>query len=191
MFIWSDRGKEYVGAKFVEFLKENGISLYHTHTKVKATFAENFIRNLMVRISRYMTEKNTLTFYDKLPAFTNSYNNSVHSKIKRTPNSVNESNQMDIWREIYLKDYQNKSKGKAKFKKGDLIRISNEKLDFEKGYTERWTKEVFKIDEILPTDPITYKLVDLKGEELSGGLYAEELQLINDEETSDTTKLHD
>ena len=180
LYIWSDWGKEYVGKEVTAFLKENGVTLYHTTTPIKATFAENFIGKLFARISRYLTEKKTLKFADKLQAFTSSYNNTVHSKIKRTPNSINDRNQMDVWREIYLKDYQRKPTTKIKFKVGDLVRISSEKLRFEKGYTERYTREVFKVYKVLPTNPVTYLLQDLKGEEVSGGLYQEELQLVEE-----------
>ena len=37
-------------------------------------------------------------------------------------------------------------------------------------------EEVFLIDEIRPTDSITYKIRDLNGEEIEGTFYREELQ---------------
>ena len=49
------------------------------------------------------------------------------------------------------------------------------------GYSESWTREVFKIVEVLPTYPYTYILEDLKGERLIGGLYSEELTLADPE----------
>ena len=42
--------------------------------------------------------------------------------------------------------------------------------------TPNWTEEVFVISEIRPTDPITYKIKDLNGEEIEGTFYREELQ---------------
>jgi hypothetical protein len=178
LYLATDRGKEYTSREVTEFLKKNGISLYHTTTPIKATFAENFIKNLFAKISRYLTEKQTLKFDDKLQAFTNAYNNTIHSKIKRTPNSITEANQMDVWREIYMNDYKDKDKRKNKFKVDDLVRISSEKLRFEKGYTARWGEEVFKVSKVLATNPTTYFLQDLKGEDINGSLYTEELQLV-------------
>ena len=32
------------------------------------------------------------------------------------------------------------------------------------GFNSRWTKEVFRISEIVLTIPITYKIIDLNGE---------------------------
>ena len=65
----------------------------------------------------------------------------------------------------------------AAFKTGDTVRISKYKRKtFDKGYTPNWTEEVFIIDEIRPTHPITYKIKDLNGEEIKGTFYREELQ---------------
>ena len=63
------------------------------------------------------------------------------------------------------------------FKIGDTVKISKYKRKtFDKGFTPNWTEEVFLIDEIRPTDPITYKIKDLNGEEIEGTFYREELQ---------------
>ena len=48
-----------------------------------------------------------------------------------------------------------------KFKVGDNVRISQKKSMFEKGYSPRWTEEIFKIYEVQMTRPVTYKLEDL------------------------------
>lgn len=43
-------------------------------------------------------------------------------------------------------------------------------------YTSSWTTEIFEIRKILPTEPITYLLNDLHGEQISGSFYCYELQ---------------
>ena len=53
---------------------------------------------------------------------------------------------------------------------------AKKKKVFEKGYTTRWTEEIFTIKKIRDTDPITYKLEDLQGEEIKGSFYEPELQ---------------
>ena len=40
----------------------------------------------------------------------------------------------------------------------------------------RWTKEIFVIDEIKKTNPITYKIKDLNGQPVLGSFYIQELQ---------------
>ena len=46
---------------------------------------------------------------------------------------------------------------------------------FDKGYTPNWTEEVFTVDKIQYTDPITYRLKDLNDEEIKGSFYEPEL----------------
>ena len=65
---------------------------------------------------------------------------------------------------------------KPKFKVGDKVRITRKKGIFEKGYTTRWTEEVFTVSKIQHTDPITYKIVDENNEEIQGTFYEQELQ---------------
>ena len=69
------------------------------------------------------------------------------------------------------------SQKKPALKIGDTVRISKYKRKtFDKGYTPNWTEEVFVMSEIRPTNPITYKIKDLNGEEIGGTFYGEELQ---------------
>ena len=66
---------------------------------------------------------------------------------------------------------------KPKFSVGDKVRISKKKRKvFDKGYTPNWTEEIFEILDILLTNPLTYKVVDLLGEEIEGSVYEKELQ---------------
>lgn len=68
---------------------------------------------------------------------------------------------------IYLKSK------KPKFTIGDKVRISkNQRRVFDNGYTPNWTEE----NVVLPTKPVTYKIVDLMGEEIEGSFYEQELQ---------------
>ena len=51
-----------------------------------------------------------------------------------------------------------------KFSIGDNVRITKKKNLFDKGYTQKWTEEVFKISKIQLTIPVTYKITDYNGE---------------------------
>ena len=83
----------------------------------------------------------------------------AHKIPKSSIEGYDEHGQGDLWKRI-CKDPYSKYKRKT----------------FDKGYTPNWTEEVFLIDEIRPTDPITYKIKDLNGEEIKGSFYREELQ---------------
>ena len=65
---------------------------------------------------------------------------------------------------------------KPKFKVGDKFRISKHQRNvFGKGYTPNWTEELFTINEVQHTNPITYKIKDVNNEEIQGSFYEPEL----------------
>ena len=47
---------------------------------------------------------------------------------------------------------------------------------FDKGYTQRWTEEVFKISKIQLNIPVTYEITDYNGDEIQGSFHEQELQ---------------
>ena len=84
-------------------------------------------------------------------------------------------NELNVWRNLYP-DRHKINNLTPKFSIGDVVRITKKKKVFEKGYTTRWTEEIFKIKKIQNTNPITYKLEDLKEEKIEGTFYEPELQ---------------
>ena len=50
------------------------------------------------------------------------------------------------------------------FKVNYRVRITKYKNIFSKGYTGNWLREIFNIDSVLKTNPWTYKMKDLNGE---------------------------
>ena len=121
--------------------------------------------------------QNNTVYIDILPKILASYNNSKNRSIGMTPNAARKT---ENYGKVYCNLYGDLSverSDKPAFKIGDTVRISKYKRKtFDKGYTPNWTEEVFLIDEIRPTDPITYKIKDLNGEEIEGTFYREELQ---------------
>ena len=65
---------------------------------------------------------------------------------------------------------------KPKFKVGDKVRISRIKGLFEKGYLPNWSEALYIIDKVKKTNPYTYTIQDMNGEEVLGSFYTEELQ---------------
>ena len=63
-----------------------------------------------------------------------------------------------------------------KFSVGEKVRITKKKKTFEKGYTPRWTEEVFEVSEIQYTNPPTYKIKDWNNEKIVGSFYEPEMQ---------------
>ena len=103
--------------------------------------------------------------------------NARHSNVKMKPvEASDKKNEENVWSNLYGDLIYQKPK-KTKFALGDKVRILKYKrLVFDKGYTPNWTEEIFVIDKVLPTRPVTYKIVDLMGEAIEGYFYEKELQ---------------
>jgi len=65
-------------------------------------------------------------------------------------------NETKVWRNLYA-NYDRPDRKTPKFSIEDNVRITRKKATFEKGYTPRWTEEVFTVSDVRYTDPITYK----------------------------------
>ena len=103
------------------------------------------------------------------------YNSTKHSLIKMIPVEASKKKNEAL---VYFSLYgdMETSKQKPKFKIGDKVRISKYKRKtFDKGYTPNWTEEIFTVDKIQYTTPITYKIKDLNDEEIKGSFYEPEL----------------
>ncbi|XP_050449693.1 uncharacterized protein LOC126850591 [Cataglyphis hispanica] len=67
----------------------------------------------------------------------------------------------------------------AKFIVGDSVRVSKYKTIFEKGYTQNWITEVFKIVKVQRINPVNYLLEDYRGKSIAGAFYEYELHRAN------------
>jgi hypothetical protein len=171
--VWSDKGTEFYN-KHVKKLVE----LISTENEEKSCVVERWNRTMKDRMFKYFTANNTLRYVDVLDDMVTQYNNTKHSSIKMTP--VQASNPENLYR-TYMNLYgdivhDNSPRPKPKFKVGDKIRITVKKDVFRKGYLPRWTEELFTVSAIQYTDPITYKIKDLNGEEIKGTFYEQEMQ---------------
>ena len=176
MFIWSDKGSEFYNRQVKELLKDNIIKLYSTENEEKSSVVERWIGTMKQHMYKYFTANETTKYYDMLDKLVENYNNTVHSSIKMTPVEASKvENELTVYENLYPENDE-KTK-KAKFKVGDRVRIAKKKGKFEKGYTTRWTREIFVIEKVLNTNPVTYKINDLKGEEIKGSFYEQELQI--------------
>ena len=89
-------------------------------------------------------------------------------------------NEHKVRQTLYEKYYSERSPSNpsdkvSKFKINDLVRIYKWKKHFEKGYETNFTKEIFRISEVLNTNPVTYKIKALDGEDIIGSFYSNEL----------------
>ena len=174
-FLQSDQGTEFLNSKFKEYLPEIDVGFYYVNSELKASVIERFNRTIKEKIYKYFTLKNTERYIDILDTLIQTYNNSYHRSIKTLPSKVNKENEKTIHQILYKKDSRDKV---FNFEVGQTVRITKYKHIFEKGYTPKWTDEIFKVKYQIPRDPVVYKIEDLNNEEIEGVFYEPELQKV-------------
>jgi transposase InsO family protein len=178
----TDKGTEFLNKDFQKMLKDVDIHFFTVNSELKASVVERWNRTIKDRMWRYFTHNNTHRYIDILDDIINSYNNSWHSSIKAEPVSVTKSNEARIRTVLYPKL---KVATKYRFAKGDHVRLSKNKLKFEKGYIGNWTEEIFEVSTIKKRHVPVYKLVDLQKQPIDGVFYEPELQKVRKKTASD------
>ena len=163
-YLWTDKGKEYYNKNMRELLEKNSITLYSTENEEKSSVYERWNRTIKTKMWKQFTVQGNTIYLDILPKILSQYNNSKHSSIKMTPiEASKKKNESAVYFNLYGDMKQ--SSPKPRFKIGDKVRISKYKRKvFDKGYTPNWTEEIFLVDKIQSTNPITYRLKDLNNE---------------------------
>ena len=83
------------------------------------------------KLARAQTHLKTTDFLKLWPSLVSNYNSSHHSTIGMSPRSVNSNTQTEVFQNIY-KNVIGKKPKPLKFKPGDFVKISKERLTFEK-----------------------------------------------------------
>eukprot|EP00732_Lithocolla_globosa_P001254 Lithocolla_globosa_v1_NODE_591_length_3661_cov_41.346644.p1 type:complete len:354 gc:universal NODE_591_length_3661_cov_41.346644:876-1937(+) len=179
--IQSDDGKEFYNSRVQELFKKHNITHFSTNNETKASIVERFNRTLKGRMYKYFDVTQSFRYIDVLDDLLEGYNNSYHRSIKMKPSEVNQDNEHQVLSSLYSDDVH--MDRQPKLKVGDHVRISGVKHIFGKSFEGEWSIEVFKISEVLNTQPPTYKIVDLMGEDVIGSFYEEELQRVAKPET--------
>ena len=174
--LWTDKGSEFISKHFKDFLKKNSITLYHTQNEEKSSVVERWNKTMKNKMWKMFSANNNTVYWDKLDKVVD-YNNTIHSSIKMSPNEASKKeNEKQVFTNLYEDEIYLKTK-KPKFSVGDKVRLSKYKRRvFDKGYTPNWTEEVFVVDKVYLTKPVTYHVVDLLGKKVEGSFYEKELQ---------------
>ncbi|PFX14318.1 putative uncharacterized transposon-derived protein F54H12.3 [Stylophora pistillata] len=179
--LWVDKGTEYYNSHVKDLMKANDVEMYSTENEEKSSVCERWNRTIKTKMWKQFTiQNNTVYTEGLLPKILKEYNNTKHRSIGMTPVEASKKKNENA---VYLKLYGEHLKGvgthrreKPKFAVGDHVRISKFKRKlFDKGYTPNWSEEIFVVDEVHYTKPITYKLKDLLGEEIKGSFYEQEI----------------
>jgi hypothetical protein len=156
-------------------LSEIDVGFYYVNSEFNASVIERFNRTIKEKIYKYFCLKNTERYIDILDTLIQTYNNSYHRSIKTLPSKVNKENEKTIHQILYKKDSRDQV---FNFEVGQTVRITKYKHIFEKGYTPKWTDEIFKVKNQIPRDPVVYKIEDLNNEEIEGVFYEPEFEKV-------------
>ena len=179
--VWVDKGTEFKGS-FKTLCEKKGIKTYTTESEKKSAFAERNIRSLKSLIYKYLEDKWTYSYIDKLQDFVNTINSRTNGVIKLAPNKVTKK---DVRRLISLRAEQSlKLVRRPKLYVGDFVRIAKIDIPFRKGYKQSFTDEVFEIFDIPTRNPPTYNLIDADREPIERKFYEPELIRVLEKEGS-------
>ena len=182
VLLQTDRGTEFLNSQVQSVFDKYKIKHYWSmNDDIKAACVERFNRTIKIRLFRYMTGRHTKRWIDVLSTFIESYNKSFHRTIRTigmAPNDVTLTNSQQVADRMYPV----KTETRWKYEVGDRVRISKYKTIFDKGYLQSWTDEIFVVDVRHPSNPATYGLKDLLGEEIKGRFYEPELQKVTKED---------
>lgn len=171
----TDNGKEFFNRQFQSLMKKYNINHYASFSTTKASIAERVNRTLKNMMWKNFSLQRNKKWLPLLPKVVMQYNSRVHRTTGYKPKDVNEKNEQEILKNSYT---YRKVLDVGSFAVGDKVRISKHRELFTKGYTPNWSNEIFIIAKVQNTNPVTYLLKDLEGEDISGGFYELELQKV-------------
>lgn len=178
VYIQCDEGGEFLSSHFQRMIKKHKIKFRIARNQHHAAMVERFNRTLKSKLFKYLTYKESEKWVDVLPKIVEGYNKAPHRSLGGlTPNQVNDKNSYSIWEHSYLHNLQAKNKFSfPKFKENDFVRVSKLKKLFEKAYTQSFSTEVYKINNVIFRNGVyAYQLISLVNEILKGLFYEHEL----------------
>ena len=175
----TDGGTEYHNKEVLSFLQMKGVNHYTmpTKTKYKAMMAERAIRTIKTRMEKFYYKSGKRVWYGHLDQIVSNYNHTPHRSIGMAPLDVNEDTQRKVFKRMYP---YSKITVDCRIKKGDKVRKKIEKKDFEKGYSQKWSDEVYIVDSVHQSNTICfYKLKSLEEKILKGVYYFYQLNVVS------------
>lgn len=173
----TDMGKEFYNVHFHNLMKSYNINHYSTYSTKKASIVERLIKTLKCKLYKYFHLNGSYKWIGHvLPSVVSHYNSTKHRTIKFKPNEVNKSNEIFVMKNIIKSYIRKNDSGQSKFRVGDHVRISKYKKCFQKGYTPNWSTEIFVINKVNDTNPVTYRIEDQRKQPILGLFYEQELQ---------------
>ena len=134
-------------------LKKEGIQFQVCRDpNVKCAIVERSHRTIRDKLYEYMTYKNTYRYSDVLPKFVRGYNDTVRSATGMAPSKITDSDILAIWNKLSGR-HSSIRRASFRFRVGQHVRISKEKLKFAKGGKKIYTTEIFTMHKVVRKIP--------------------------------------
>jgi len=181
----ADHGREFTARVVQQLLRKHKVSFRTLENRGHAAVVEKANQRIKTTLHKFMTHQGTWKWVEALPKVVHGYNHTIHSATGFRPVDVTPFNAYDIWSENYLRKRlpphhplrrKRRNATLNDLHVGDHVRVSLVKTEFEKGYTARYSQQIYKISSIIRMKPFQmYTLTDLNGERLKGNFYHQEL----------------
>lgn len=152
--ISSDSGGEFLNAKIIKLMKDNGI--YYTQTQKgdhnRQSIVERFNYTLRNKLNKYLTANKTEKYYDVIHDIVENYNNTIHSGLNnKTPNFMFENNEeTKQMNEDKMRDNAYlKANIMSEYKIGDRVRIKKTKSSMFEKDSNTFSPGIYHIDNIV------------------------------------------
>lgn len=187
----SDRGDEFKNSTMTTLLAERGIKQQFSlaHLPESQGSVERFNGLLKRELNLYFTAFGANKWIDILSDKVRNYNNSIHSVIRSTPNTAAYKSAIILKR--LQQSAQDKLDQNPKYQLlriGDSVRLALQTTTeyrantFRKKYLSQWTKEIYKVTNIIPAAPLStakYAVVDSQGNPSDRIYFRYQMQKIN------------
>lgn len=100
---------------------------------------DRFCRTFRELLNKYCNSRNTTRWFDYYDTLINGYNHRIHRSLKTSPLNAISNNQ------YWLSKITDQSTNDTTIKIGDTVRLLKQKTLFEKGTSDNYTKEIFKV----------------------------------------------
>ena len=166
--IFADRGLEFYNRTFMGLLERENILIYSTNTVgIKAAQAERAIRTLKNKLYKFLASQKSWKYLDHLSDIEYALNHSVNRTIGMSPSQVSKDNADAVFEKRYGDKMKTKQRP-ASFKTGDIVRTKEMRNVFKKEFFPRFSKSVYAVSDVIPSNPKMYKvdMIDSVGSRL-------------------------
>lgn len=179
---FTDSGVEFRSKAMCKVYSDFNLQWYTTHSKeIKCSIAEILIKNIKIKLAKYIVHYNTETYLPVLNQIVETYNHSPHTSLQgNKPIDIHlqhdRTKQRELVKSIYAR-HSNKTKPFTNnLSLGQVVRLRTYKKTFTKSFYVQNTRELFKVTKVNNEHvPITYEVSDLENNQIKGIFYRQEL----------------